>query len=206
MQLILPCPNWPKGEGKSGLLRRSNRAKVMAFDGPMLIPDPPTQPDREEHTDNTVPTQAKSMLPIVGLGGSAGGIGALRDFFSNMPTDSGMAFVVILHLAPDHESTLPEVLARSTSMPVARADDGQEVKVNCVYVIPPGKFLTLEDGRLRLTELKPAEGRRVTVDLFFRALADTRRGHAGPRRKAGAGRCRIFGTDSRNPSAGRGFP
>jgi two-component system CheB/CheR fusion protein len=144
---------------------------------PLISPDAVEQ-DHPEQIDNVIPTQGYDSLPLVGLGGSAGGISALRTFFTNLPPNPGMAFVVVLHLSPDHESTLPEVLARSTSMPVVAAIDGEKVLVNHVYVIPPGKFLTLTDGELRLTELEPNNGRRVTVDLFFRALADTHGPHA----------------------------
>src|SRR5439155_24070652 len=98
---------------------------------PKIAPDYVEQ-DHPEQKDNTVPTPGYDKLPVVGLGGSAGGINALRTFFTSMPPDSGMAFVVVMHLAPDHESTLPEVLARSTSMPVLSARDGDKVKVNCV--------------------------------------------------------------------------
>jgi two-component system CheB/CheR fusion protein len=118
------------------------------------------------------------MTPMVGLGGSAGSIKALADFFRVMPTDSGMIFVVILHLSPTHESTLAELLSRSTKMPVVQAHNSQKVEANHVYVIPPGKFLTTVNGTLRLSELKSDSGRRVAVDLFFRSLADTHGPHA----------------------------
>src|SRR4051812_5244159 len=87
---------------------------------PIIAPDAIEQ-DHPELIDNTVPTRGYDVLPMVGLGGSAGGIGALQAFFASMPSDPGLAFVVIMHLAPDHESTLPEVLARFTSMPVVPA-------------------------------------------------------------------------------------
>lgn len=113
------------------------------------------------------------MVPVVGLGGSAGSITALRSFFTAMPPNPGLAFVVILHLAPDHHSTMPELLARSTSMKVLQPQTGNPVEANCVYVIPPGKFLTLSNNRFVLDELQPMTSRRVVVDLFFRTLADT---------------------------------
>jgi two-component system CheB/CheR fusion protein len=110
---------------------------------------------------------------VVGLGGSAGGIPALQNFFRAMPADSGMAFVVVLHLSPEHESVLSEVLQRATSMNVSQAIDGGKVEPNHVYVIPPAKHLSLSDGHLRLTDLPREPGRRLTVDLFFRSLAET---------------------------------
>ena len=68
--------------------------------------------------DNAVPTRGYQMTPLVGLGGSAGAIQALQKFFEAMPADSGQAFVVVMHLAPEHESTLAELLQRCTAMPV----------------------------------------------------------------------------------------
>ncbi|MBA4110584.1 MAG: hypothetical protein C0487_13435 [Leptothrix sp. (in: Bacteria)] len=87
--------------------------------------------------DNVIPTRGYKLQPIVGLGGSAGSITALQSFFQAMPPDSGMVFVVILHLSPDHESRLAELLQRATSMPVIQVSGTQKVEPNCVYVIPP---------------------------------------------------------------------
>jgi two-component system CheB/CheR fusion protein len=134
--------------------------------------------DFPDEIDNIVPTRGYQMLPMVGLGGSAGSIPALQEFFKNMPTDSGMVFVVILHLSASHESTLAKVLATSTSMSVEQASNGQKVEPNHVYVIPPGKHLVTLNGHLRLTDIEPERGKRVAVDLFFRSLADTHGPHA----------------------------
>ena len=112
-------------------------------------------------------------MPMVGLGGSAGSIQALLAFFQTMPVDSGMVFVVILHLSPEHESTLPALIQRVTTMPTFQVADSVRVKANCVYVIPPGKALASMGGSLKVTDLLPERGRRVAVDLFFRTLADT---------------------------------
>ena len=113
------------------------------------------------------------MIPMVGLGGSAGSIQAMTEFFQDMPADSGLSFVVVLHLSPTHQSTLPELLGRSTKMPVVAATDGLKVAINHVYVIPPGKYLAAVDGHLKLTDFERERGKRVAVDLFFRSLADT---------------------------------
>jgi two-component system, chemotaxis family, CheB/CheR fusion protein len=90
-----------------------------------------------------------------------------------MPVDSGMAFVVVMHLSPTHESTLAEMFQRSTAMPVVAATDGVTVEANSVYVIPPGKFLASANGHLRLTDAEAHRGKRVAVDYFFRTLAET---------------------------------
>ncbi len=142
-----------------------------------VAPDLLEQEWRDE-LDNIVPTRGYRMLPMVGLGGSAGSIGALHKFFESMPADSGMVFVVILHLAPDHESTLAALLQRVTKMPVRQAEDAVQVAPNHVYVIPPGKHLVSVDGHLRLTPYQDERGRRVAVDLFFRTLADTHGPHS----------------------------
>jgi two-component system, chemotaxis family, CheB/CheR fusion protein len=144
---------------------------------------PPVNPDLAEQElgefiDNIVPTHGYQMMPMVGIGGSAGAIAALQAFFESMPGNSGLVFVVIMHLSPDHTSVMAEMIQRWTTMRVMEAQDGMEVEPNCIYVIPPGKHLTASNGHLRLTELEREPGRRVTVDLFFRSLADTHGPHA----------------------------
>ncbi len=136
----------------------------------ILDPDA-SEEELAEELDNAIPAYGYRLTRVVGLGGSAGGIQALRRFFAAMPPSSGMAFVVILHLAPEYESSLSAVLQKGTPMPVQQALDGQKVLPDHVYVIPPGKHLSLTDGHLRLTDLPREHGKRLTVDLFFRSLA-----------------------------------
>jgi two-component system CheB/CheR fusion protein len=143
----------------------------------------PLRPDRIEEDqpqdfDDMVPTRGYAQVPVVGLGGSAGGIEALQDFFGTMPPNTGLAFIVVMHLARDHDSMLPEILQRHTRMPVRRAEDGAQIEPAHVYVIPGGKLLQCQDGRLRLQELPEGSGRHVTVDIFFRSLADSHGPHA----------------------------
>ncbi|HEV7574431.1 MAG TPA: chemotaxis protein CheB [Caldimonas sp.] len=128
--------------------------------------------------DDAVPSRSYDMLPMVGLGGSAGALAALQGFFTSAPTDSGMAFVVVMHLSADHESALAQILQRATSMPVLQVNETARVEANHVYVIPPGKTLTSANGHLTCAALTPDHGRRVAVDLFFRTLADTHGPHA----------------------------
>jgi two-component system CheB/CheR fusion protein len=105
------------------------------------------------------------------MGASAGGLDAFQRFFSHMPPDSGMAFVVVQHLAREHESLLPELLARQTEMVVHEAEEGIEIEPNHIYVIPPDRLMTITDGVLSV-EAYPAERRHpITIDLFFRSLA-----------------------------------
>ena len=115
-----------------------------------------------------------SKFPIVGIGASAGGLEALELFFENMPTDSGMAFVVIQHLDPDHKGILPELLQRMTSMKVFQAKDRLKVTPDCVFVIPPNKSMSLLNGALHLFDPVESRGLRLPIDIFFRSLADDR--------------------------------
>ncbi len=113
-------------------------------------------------------------FPIVGIGASAGGLEALEQFFGNMPGNTGMAFVVIQHLDPNHVGIMPELLQRITPMNVFQASDGHKVKRNCVYVIPPNKSLSLLHGSLHLFDPVESRGLRLPVDYFFRSLANDR--------------------------------
>ena len=129
---------------------------------------------KEDSIFKTTEKQISAAIdfPIVGIGASAGGLEALEQFFSNMPDDSGMAFVVIQHLDPNHVSIMPELLQRITSMKVFQATDRLKVKANCVYVIPPNKSLSLLNGALHLFDPIETRGLRLPVDFFFRSLAN----------------------------------
>ena len=89
---------------------------------------------------------------IVGIGASAGGLKALQQFFQHMRTDSDLAFVIILHLSPEHESNLAGLLQYHTTLPVTQVTETTQVERNHVYVIPPASHLSLSDGVLRLSE------------------------------------------------------
>lgn len=111
-------------------------------------------------------------LTIVGIGASAGGLTPLRTFLAALPPDTGMTFVVVVHLAPDHESVLPDLLRSATDMPVTQVQARVAMAPNHVYVIPPGKRLLVEDGHLELVHLEPVLDRRLQIDTFFRTLAE----------------------------------
>ena len=83
---------------------------------------------------------------VIGIGASAGGLEAFKSFFANTPSDSGMAFVLVQHLSPDHKSMLAELLGKTTAMDVIEAVDGVAVKENCVLVIPPDATMTIAGG------------------------------------------------------------
>ncbi len=113
----------------------------------------------------------KQPLAVVGMGASAGGVAVLQQFFAEMSAESGLAFVVVMHLSPDYESNLAAILQQKTTMPVEQVAGSVQVKPNHVYVIPPNHQLTFEGSTLHLQEPQQAPGRRVTIDLFFRTLA-----------------------------------
>ncbi len=112
-----------------------------------------------------------SAFLTVGIGASAGGLDAFKSFFSAMPADSGMAFVLIQHLSPDHKSMLAELLGRTTTMDVIEAKDGVTVKPNCVFVIPPDATMTIAGGTLQIVRPAPPRDRRRPIDTFFQSLA-----------------------------------
>ncbi len=112
-----------------------------------------------------------ARFPVVGIGASAGGLEAFTQLLRHLPTDTGMAFVLIQHLAPNHKSLLTELLAKTTSMPVNEVKDGTIVEPNQVYVIPPNTKMTLVDGTLRLLPREKVRGTYLPVDAFFVSLA-----------------------------------
>jgi two-component system CheB/CheR fusion protein len=131
---------------------------------------------REDTGENAFNGAAERRDPdkptaVVGIGASAGGVSVLQQFFNDMPADSGLAFVVVMHLSPDFESQLARVIQHKTAMPVVQVNEPVEVRPNHVYVIPPSKQLAFSDGTLQVVDSQQAAGRRVTIDLFFRTLA-----------------------------------
>src|SRR5262245_57176355 len=93
---------------------------------------------RRAAVDATAATKGASV-PVVGIGASAGGVEALNRCFDAMPGDSGLAFVIVLHLDPTHESALASIIGRHTGMPVVEIADGMSIEANSVYVIAPDK-------------------------------------------------------------------
>jgi two-component system CheB/CheR fusion protein len=114
----------------------------------------------------------KGKLPIVCIGASAGGLEALEQFLSNVPENSGMAYVVIQHLDPTQKGMLPELLQRVSKIKVIQVKDRMPVRLNCVYVIPPNKSMSILKGVLYLFEPIEERGLRLPIDFFLRSLAD----------------------------------
>ena len=147
-------------------------------------------PETSEATDESTSEQENPSSPdhskpcgheecvVVGIGASAGGLEAFKKFLQAMPHDSGMAFVLIQHLDPDHESLMADLLSKYTSMQVVQAEDAMTILPNQVYMIPPNRFIKLYDGGLFLDKPVKQRGLRLPIDYFFRSLAEHRRERA----------------------------
>lgn len=118
-----------------------------------------------------VATNPPAPFSIVGIGASAGGLEAFEAFFRACPPDTGMAFVLVPHLSPDHHSLLTEILQRCTAMPVAQALDGIRVEANHIYIIPPNREMSIQNGVLQLSLPEQARGQRLPINDFFHSLA-----------------------------------
>lgn len=126
----------------------------------------------EEQAARHVPHAPQVTFPVVGIGASAGGIRALIRFFAQMPADAGMAFVIVLHLAPDHESNAAAVFQSATRMPVRQVTETMRIEPNHVYVIAPHCDLSMQDDTLVIRDAVHPHGRQVAIDLFLRGLAE----------------------------------
>jgi len=122
-------------------------------------------------SDDTAAATRTAPCPIVGVGASAGGLEAFQTFLSAAPADAGLAYVLVQHLDPNHESMLADLLGRRTEMPVRQVSDGMNVEPNSVYLIPPNASLSIHDGSLRLSDFSEPRGFRRPIDVFFRSLA-----------------------------------
>ena len=113
------------------------------------------------------------MVPVVGIGASAGGLEAFSQLLKHLPLDTGLAFVLVQHLDPNHESMLTGILSRETRMPVEEVRDGTTVKPNRVYVIPPNTSMTISGQVLRLKPREQVSGPHMPIDHFLRSLAES---------------------------------
>ncbi len=114
------------------------------------------------------------QTPVCGIGASAGGIGALQALFRDLPDDLGLAYVVIVHLAPDHPSALAEILAMASKMPVAPVTDSLTLQPNCIYVIAPESELVISGNSIQASAFNEARGRRTPIDRFFHSISSAR--------------------------------
>ncbi|HEX5998774.1 MAG TPA: chemotaxis protein CheB [Hyphomicrobiaceae bacterium] len=142
-----------------------NRTDDEDKGGSNVEPQPGPQPGEKSASDS---------CPVVGIGASAGGLEACRAFFEAMPADSGIAFVVVLHLDPKRESMMAGLLGRYTAMPVVEVQHGVAVRANHVYVIPPNTYIALHDGDVFHEPPVRVRGISLPIDHFFRSLAEAR--------------------------------
>jgi two-component system CheB/CheR fusion protein len=141
-------------------------------------PEPQPPPEAVEPPEQPAPDSAEPRMLVVALGASAGGMAPLKHFLQAMPSDSGMAFVVIQHLDPKHESFMAPLLSRHTQMRVEQVTEGMALEPNAVFFIPPGKTMTLHNGILHLREPEEPHGMRLPIDAFFASLAEDQQDRA----------------------------
>jgi two-component system CheB/CheR fusion protein len=134
-------------------------------------PIPKKSPIKKKRTPTKVISTNNSFY-VVGIGASAGGLDALERFFRNIPEPSGMAFIVVTHLDPDHVSIMPELLQKSTTLKLYQAEDGMKVEPNHIYVAPANRDLAILHGVIQLIEPLEAHGFRLPIDFFFKSLSE----------------------------------
>jgi two-component system CheB/CheR fusion protein len=124
----------------------------------------------------TEPETGKAASPevpfVVGIGGSAGSLEALGQFFHNLPADTGLAYILVTHLDPTHKGVMPELIQRLTAMKVMQAKNGMKVRADSVYIIPPNRDMAILHGKLQLLEPSAPRGLRLPIDFFLQHLAE----------------------------------
>src|SRR6185503_14436379 len=123
-------------------------------------------------------TKSTNLFPVVGIGASAGGLDAFKRLLKAIPEDSGMAYILVQHLDPAHESILTELLQRVTKIPVQEITDNVHVAPDHIYIIPSNKLLTATDGVLQLSARLPKGQRNLPIDVLFSSLAEVHQSHA----------------------------
>lgn len=134
---------------------------------------------------NNIPSPKR--CPVVGIGASAGGLEAFKSFFANVPVQSGLAFVLIQHLSPEHASLMPELLSDSTRLPILQVTEPVAVEADHIYVIAPNTILTIREGVLRVSPPTEPHGHRWPIDIFLRSLAEDQGENAAAVLLSGAG-------------------
>jgi two-component system CheB/CheR fusion protein len=129
----------------------------------------PAKKDKDNEDKNP---KGLATFPIIGIGASAGGLETLKVFFPSMPSDAGIAFVIIQHLSPQHKSIMSSLLGKFTRMPVREIQDGMDILPNCVYLNPPDKNVAVFNRRLHLMEPIKTDGINLPIDFFFRSLSE----------------------------------
>jgi two-component system, chemotaxis family, CheB/CheR fusion protein len=131
----------------------------IAAKRPSVRPDPPVRGGTSR------------PFPVVGIGASAGGLEAVKRLLARLPGETGMAYVLVPHLSPDHESLLPSILQKATPMPIVPVTDGVKIAPNRLYVLPPNAHMSIAGGHLRLVPRPVTAGSPLVIDFFLRSLA-----------------------------------
>ena len=139
--------------------------------------EPSSGKDRLSPTEknSTTADGSERTFPVVAIGASAGGLEAMEVFFTHLPTDTGMAFVVVTHQHPGHTSLLPELLGKKTGLPVVVADEGTRLQPNHVYICPPGGHLAILNRVLHRMGQSESQAPKLPIDYFFRSLSEDQR-------------------------------
>ncbi|UUD63449.1 PAS domain-containing protein [Pseudomonas seleniipraecipitans] len=131
-----------------------------------------SKPNRSKSSSVAPVEPSHLKFPIVGIGASAGGLPALLRLFEQMPSKNGMAFVVVMHLSPTHESNADSIIQKVTKMKVRQVTAPVPIEQDCIYLISPAMQLTMSDGYLRVTEMDVSQPRHIAIDLFMRTMGD----------------------------------
>src|SRR5438132_6327079 len=156
------------------------RSKSKRRSAPQPAAVKPSHSKKESAKAVSQPSPRPQNRPtsIVGIGASAGGLEAFEQLLAALPGNTGMAFVLVQHLAPKHESILSELLGRATKMPVVEVKEGTRVQPDHVYVIPPNADMSVSRGILHLSPRGGDRSLRMPIDLFLRSLADDQQSRA----------------------------
>ena len=158
----------------------------------------------QSQVNNTKDNQKKKHpIPIAAIGASAGGLEPIEQFFDAMPADSGCAFVIIQHLSPDFRSLMDELLARHSSMPIHRIEDGMQIEPNSIYLNTPRTVMTIHGSRLKVEQIDPRDTVYLPIDLFFESLAKDRGEQAIGLVLSGTGSDGTKGSQSINKAGGK---
>jgi two-component system CheB/CheR fusion protein len=140
--------------------------------------DPSRTTETQRAEASAAPSRSPPAMRVVGIGTSAGGLGALKKLFASVPEQPGVCFVVVMHLSPEHESHLAFLLQPHSRLPVKQLSGTTPLELNHVYVIPPGANLDAIDTHLHLSDLEQQRQERAPIDHFFRTLAESRQERA----------------------------
>ena len=154
--------------------RDRQRAKVRAKMPQNRLSQAKPGRRRPSGEDRVAPDTLKRPegFPVVGIGASAGGLEACTKLLGALPSDNGLAFILVQHLDPTHESMMAELLAHRTSMTVVQATNGMQLAPQHLYIIPPGSYLSVSKGALHLSQPEARHGARLPFDFLLRSLAE----------------------------------